>query len=629
MLVELLRAKRKSADRDDDDSENAHPGIKRTRLDDRDHVPLPLPLYHRVSGAPICYLATTASATVEDPYDWTCEVCREQVASDDPAPRQHCAAHSVDVCERCHAVRAAAGELEVEPMLDDEHEEEEEDQPITDDDCDDEPTGGAQAFLEQEADEATEDEADDEEMGDAEDDTQSDDETDDDSASSGDEAAADDLTDVRRTEDETDQAETLAAAEVQRLLRQALDHDHDEKHVPVATATTLARLQQLWSAHPGSRRVALDLCTNELHADGYGRVRIEADRALLATLVAHLTTAEVPRLLRAMKHLYAAGHLELLSVLCARVCILSPESAPALVHNQWHAMSSRDRRKVGEALVHAVGDVTMTAEAFRAGPLHKYRQTFPELHFSVTYVQDELLHRVADCDGAAALSALEKLGHVWSAFPLSGVTVALRAIARWSSLTDAAEWQRYGEAIRRMIAQHVTVQHLDALVQTCHAALQEPIVYPLMGPLYARLTEVAPPAVVASLARMHTEAQVDVEALDVAADEADAREMAAEPVEEPDEDDEEFVATDDDEDDGHELSDIVRCFAMEHIEETGDIACRVPANVIYQRFVAQFRTVYPEEENVPSQKAFGNEFQRLFPNKVRTRVVQYLGIMLR
>jgi hypothetical protein len=128
---------------------------------------------------------------------------------------------------------------------------------------------------------------------------------------------------------------------------------------------------------------------------------------------------------------------------------------------------------------------------------------------------------------------------------------------------------------------------------------------------------------------MHTEAQVDVEALDVAADEADAREMAAEPVEEPDEDDEEFVATDDDEDDGHELSDIVRCFAMEHIEETGDIACRVPANVIYQRFVAQFRTVYPEEENVPSQKAFGNEFQRLFPNKVRTRVVQYLGIMLR
>lgn len=126
MLVELLRAKRKSADRDDD-SEDAHPGIKRTRLDDRDHVPLP-PLYHHVAGAPICYLATTASATVEDPYDWTCEVCREQVASDDPAPRQHCAAHSADVCERCHAACAAAGQFEIEPMLDDEHEDEQEEE---------------------------------------------------------------------------------------------------------------------------------------------------------------------------------------------------------------------------------------------------------------------------------------------------------------------------------------------------------------------------------------------------------------------------------------------------------------------------------------------------------------------
>ena len=625
MLVELLRSKRKSADREDDDSENAHPDIKQKRLDDRDHVPLPLPLYHRVAGAPICYLTTTACAAVEDPYDWTCEVCREQVASDHPAPRQHCAAHSVDVCEQCHAVRAAARQLEIEPMLDDEHEEEEESQLNTDDDCDDEPTGDAQAFLEQEADEATEDETDDEEMEDAEDETEFDDETDDDdSASSGDEAAADDSTEDSRTEDHVD-TEKLAAAEVQRLLRQALDRDHDTTH---ATTATLARLQQLWSAHPRSRRTALDLCTRELHADGYGRVRIEADRDLLAMLVAHLTAAEVPALLRAMKYLHAAGHLELLSVLCARVCILSPESAPALVHNQWHAMSSRDRRKVGEALVHAVGDATVTADAFLAGPLQQYRQMFPELHLSVTGVQDELLHRVADCDGAAALSALEKLSHVWSAFPLSGVTVALRAIARWSSLTDAAEWNKYGEAIRRLIAQHVTAQHLDELVKTCHAALQEPIIYPLMGPLHARLTEVAPPAVIASLARMHTEAQVDVEALDDAAEEADAREMAAEPDEEPDEDDEDFVATGDDKDEGHELIDIVRFFAIEHIEETGDIASRVPANVIYQRFAAWFRTIYPEED-VPSQKAFGNEFQRLFPNKVRTRVVHYLGIMLR
>lgn len=596
--------------------------VKRPCGDGHEHTPIALPrLYHNPSTdhqGVACHLVPTASSDLHEPYEWTCEVCHREFPLDYSSTRQHCEAHSVDVCEACYVDRIASNQLEVTALpADDESGEDTE-----------ELTHDAHLFVEQEADETS---ADEEDETDSEQDEDSDqtDESDDDSSE------AEDVADDFSEQDEGEQgdavarqnththAEQLSTTEVERLLRETFDQG-----AVVVSDAVRARLEHLCTTYPRSLNAVLDLCSSELHANGYGRVRLETDGALLAQFARQFSPVHVPALLRAIKCLLTNGvqHGELYRVLLDRARDLSPESCEALQSGQWCSISSRRRQQVREALVLALGDSTVSVDEFCEGALQEFQQTFPS--FGAT-LQEEMLDCVARCEEAMALLALEKLDRVWTAYPLSGVTGALRLIASWTALNHAEQWRQYGAAIHRLIAQHVTAQHLDALVETCHAVLQGVIIYPLLAPLHTRLTEVAPPEAVAQFAHMHALLQVDVAALDVAADEADAREMAAESDEEPTEYDKAFVASDDDE---QELADVVRGFAAEHINETGDAHSRVTANAIYQKFVEWFRVCYPSEAtagNIPSQKAFGNEFQLLYPNKVRARLVYYVGIMLR
>jgi hypothetical protein len=318
---------------------------------------------------------------------------------------------------------------------------------------------------------------------------------------------------------------------------------------------------------------------------------------------------------------------------------LSPESHEALQSDQFLTVKPRERRYVRDAVVRALADVHVPVEQFCAGALLQYRRLSLSLDFTSRDVADELLEAVGQSTGEAATLALDKLSCIWAAYPLTGVSVALHAIRRWSSLQHEGEWRKYGPALLRLIEQHVAVAHLGELVDVCRGVLQGDVVYSLLAPLYARLTALAPPEVVAQFACMPTLAQTNVAAIDADADEADARELAAESeADEPDAEDEAFIAAEDPEEDDVAVSategstheddrdTVVHMFAREHIERTRDRSSRVTATAIYRQFVewhhAHFSTA------VPSRKAFGNQFQLLFPDKVRQSRVFYLGIVL-
>ena len=294
-------AKRKPIQNDDDAIRNS--------LDQQPKRQHAAHLFHYVSedvddeAGCECRLVSTAGAAVADPYDWTCEDCRTEFASDDPSVRQHCDAHDVDVCQDCYEERVILDCLEVV---------EQEEQDMED--------AGSCSLVE---DAAAED--DDPIESDDDDDVESDG-----SADSGAESDVDsilnDATDEDQQEEEKEDSAGLraqrmdrqAAAEVRRLMDMELPLSDEAR----------AQLAQLWSERPRSLVVAIDLVTAEYQSSGRERVPIEADAALLILLLEHLTTSHAPALLRGLKQLLANQHEQLFAVLSKRVIQLFPGCMP-------------------------------------------------------------------------------------------------------------------------------------------------------------------------------------------------------------------------------------------------------------------------------------------------------------